>query len=280
VGLPLHDPSPVFQDVYCEADFMAGGFVLPTASRSLVEQSFAKQAIRMHIDDGWLPGPDGPGGATGSGGEPLPYVFPLRLFNYAGYTGNTPNNKLAPFDVLSYKNGELAGDPNGNGVQDPIRMAPNRLGIFHYCVMGDTYWDPVLQPIGLRATMTSPGAAEITGDDFFVGPGTVQITWWQNWGWIVTNPAVIAGIFMHEMGHNLGLLHQGVGGIAWAAQNYRSVMNSWSPTIPAPFPGGDLASWIYQALDFSDGSRGTGDFNDWGNLNLAAGINTWHNHAW
>jgi hypothetical protein len=277
-GTPLQDPSPFVQDVYVEADFMMG-FQISVAAQNLVIASYGKQGIQLHIDNGWQVGPAGLGGATGTGGELLPVNNPLR------FVDPTPaGGQKQFFDIYTLKNGETA-DLNGDGILEQAHLARNRLGIFHYTVIGNTYWQPGLQVP--PQPLTSAGVSEPIGsDDFFVGEGSITIVWFQLWGWVVTNPAVMAGVFMHELGHNLGLPHQpdplnpAAAGTAWGNVNYRSVMNSYSPTMPAPFPGGDLASYIYTTLDYSDGTNGPNDFNDWGNLDLITGITTWQNHNW
>jgi PKD repeat protein len=279
---PLEDPSPTYRDIFVEADFMIG-FQLSMAAQNMVIASFGKEGINLHLDTGWAVGPAGLAGAVGTGGEIMPLNNPLRFIDPTPAGG-----QKQWFDIYTIKNGETQ-DLNGDGLLEQAHLARNRLGIFHYSVIGLSYWQPGIQVP--PQPLISAGVSEPVGsDDFFVGEGTITIIWAMpppvGFSWTVTNQAVIAGVFMHELGHNLGLPHQpdptnpAAAGTAWGHVNYRSVMSSYSPNLPPPFPGGDLQSYIYTLLDYSDGTNGPNDFNDWGNLDLITGITTWQTHNW
>jgi hypothetical protein len=85
----------------------------------------------------------------------------------------------------------------------------------------------------------------------------------------LVRPHVLATVFMHELGHTLGLFHDVYPGI----DNESHII-----PFPTPFIKGQLTHYRYlscmsyqyawQVLNYSDGSRGKGDFNDWGNLDL------------
>lgn len=74
-----------------------------------------------------------------------------------------------------------------------------------------------------------------------------------------------ASLLMHELGHTLGLFENTFGGIDnescnapwlkgyWIYRNYKSCMNY---------------RYAFSTVDYSDGSHGRNDFNDWGALNL------------
>ena len=76
---------------------------------------------------------------------------------------------------------------------------------------------------------------------------------------------------MHEVGHTFGLIVTKYNGIDnhmtmkpiykefWIYSKYKSLMNY---------------VYTYAMMDFSDGSHGRGDFNDWGNLNFSFFKNT------
>lgn len=77
---------------------------------------------------------------------------------------------------------------------------------------------------------------------------------------------VYASAYMHELGHTLGLVF--LGGhhtdayyfwqpAWWKWRPYRSVMNY-----------GYMYGFLHDLVDFSDGSRGKNDFDDWANLDL------------
>ncbi len=75
-----------------------------------------------------------------------------------------------------------------------------------------------------------------------------------------------ASLLMHELGHNLGLWDNTFGGIDnescnmpwlkgyWKYANYKSCMNY---------------RYAFQLVDYSDGSHGRNDFDDWSNINLS-----------
>jgi hypothetical protein len=73
---------------------------------------------------------------------------------------------------------------------------------------------------------------------------------------------VFASAYMHECGHTLGIINPGVddqeGKYPWQLDwwkwlPYRSVMNY---------------GYMFRMVDYSDGSRGMNDFNDWMTLDL------------
>jgi len=76
---------------------------------------------------------------------------------------------------------------------------------------------------------------------------------------------VYAGAMMHETGHTLGIFHGNTPGCDdqegkkpwqisfWKWRPYKSVMNY---------------EYVYKMVDYSDGSRGRNDFNDWGRIDL------------
>ncbi len=77
---------------------------------------------------------------------------------------------------------------------------------------------------------------------------------------------VYASAYMHELGHSLGLVF--LGGhtegayypwqpLWWKWRPYKSVMNY-----------GYMYGFIHDLVDYSDGSRGKNDFDDWSNLDL------------
>jgi len=82
---------------------------------------------------------------------------------------------------------------------------------------------------------------------------------------------LIIGGSIHELGHTLGLFVDDHGGndntVAtwpftlqwWKYQNYKSCMNY---------------RYTYRIIDYSDGTHGKGDFNDWGELDFTFFKNT------
>lgn len=84
---------------------------------------------------------------------------------------------------------------------------PARDGVFHYMVFGDYYSD----------APGSSGIAQINGLNFAV---TLGPTYWGD----NVSSATYVGTFIHELGHNLGLLHGGNDNVNFKP-NYFSIMN-------------------------------------------------------
>jgi len=86
-----------------------------------------------------------------------------------------------------------------------------------------------------------------------------------------TYTRAMASVFMHELGHNLGISRYNTPGCDnedtrfpwqkgyWEYANYKSCMNY---------------RYVYKLVDYSDGTHGENDFDDWGRLDL-----TLINHA-
>jgi len=78
---------------------------------------------------------------------------------------------------------------------------------------------------------------------------------------------VYASCYMHELGHTLGLTwllgHDNMGDspykiLWWKTRAYKSIMNY-----------GYMYGFIWNLVDYSDGSRGKNDFDDWSNINFS-----------
>jgi hypothetical protein len=164
---------------------------------------------------------------------------------------------LIPFDEKMY--GEelqaarlkyfLNGDPNNW-----------RKGVFHYsiiiCQMG---WQG--RPAGGRM--------------FYVDSHCVGGQYVRNWMWAIRLQGsdyitAMASVYMHELGHTLGLFDfEGIDNENtrfpwkkeyWEYGNYKSCMNY---------------RYVFKLVDYSDGSHGKNDCNDWGNLDLGAFNGVW-----
>lgn len=188
-------------------------------------------------------------------------LLPYELWNCAPYEASLGANR-AKFQPFREMKEVYFGTP---AEQSSASLLEAKAQAYHYGIVAGGV-------MGREVGTESPllGSGEIAGNDFFLCLGTAQVDYLHNH--IDENAwrAFVAGIFMHELGHNLGLRHGGVDSIV-NKPNYHSVMNYlW--IAPAankiPYPGLDdyCASWT---LDYSR-TR----FNDLDeeNLNEVAGI--------
>jgi hypothetical protein len=165
----------------------------------------------------------------------------------------------AQVDFSDLKYG-LAADgttqPCGTGPQTGFfgtaadRASPNcekvllaRLLVFHYAIFGHSYAE----------VPDSTGVSD-KANDFMVTLGHVLPNRIRDWGGLY---AAQAATFMHELGHDLGLLHGGDEGdneLANCKPNYRSVMNytrqyrEIDPSRTLNYSGEDLADLTEGAL--------------------------------
>jgi probable HAF family extracellular repeat protein len=204
------------RDIFVEYDAMTG-FAPSKAAINAVEAAFRNHGFELHVRDG--------------GDLNIPV---------AAWAANP----WAQFDAVKAQNFGTPAERNSPNWQN-IRRAKRM--VFRYCVFAQQY-----------GNSSSSGMAELPGDDFFV---TLGAQGWQNWRVfliglrVLGTPGpfswddVVAGTFMHELGHTLGLRHGGTDHLRYKP-NYHSVMNyTWQTPINA-FGG----SWIldYSAQAFND----------------------------
>ncbi len=130
-----------------------------------------------------------------------------------------------------------------------------RKGIFHYCLVCDYGADRGFSFIGWDHLDSFQISAQMLHESLPLKK---------------RGEVVISGAF-HELGHTLGLFvddHSGIDNMAatkiftlewWKHLNYKSSMNYW---------------YTYSIIDYSDGSHGKGDFDDWANLDFSFFKNT------
>ncbi|MBM4112175.1 MAG: hypothetical protein FJ253_02200 [Phycisphaerae bacterium] len=222
--------------VYVEADFMSQHFTYGSIATAQVQSMFASAPVVN---------PDG------STGIDLVAIVDDSTPSIA-FSFDPPNGVNWPPEYAGFKQswfGTATERANSNwyaagGTSGPMQLA--KLKAFRYAVFGDRL-----------GSTTISGIAELRGNDMIVTLGA----WW--WGipplsaaQIQWRQQVYAGIFMHELGHNLGLLHGGSGSNVNFKPNYHSVMNySWSvpryvgfSLVPTPRQLQYGSSWT---LDFS-----------------------------
>ncbi len=131
--------------------------------------------------------------------------------------------------------------PDADGVIAGGVSGSDYLGIkaTHFSAAREGYFHYVLMPHRYNTSSTSSGQAEVNGDDMIVSLYCYNGT---------TN---VANTIMHEVGHNLGLLHGGNNNDNYKP-NYNSVMN-----YRYQFPGVDTNCTVAGdgKLDYSPGGR-------------------------
>ena len=218
-------PNPINKDIYVEIDFLEGCVISPDLLQS-VQTIFAKHCIRLHIDMGWSPGPAG--GATGgnviAGGwmhNGRNYLFldtiipPRRLFRPLPWLTN---------DFYDFKTGLTTLRPSEyfNGGKIGARE-----DIFHYVLFVHYYAcrRNRTQPFLIDYRDNACGRGELgrepsQGDDFLVCYDNHIEGGHLN----VTN---LRDTFMHELGHNLELLHSWQGGTPPDGFDPDPAVNPW-----------------------------------------------------
>ena len=132
--------------------------------------------------------------------------------------------------------------------------------VFHYAVFVHDQF-----PKGFAFSGdVSPYWGYLPGTDSFVIANTLIEKWTHTLQ--KSNDTIYASAIMHEMGHNFGIKSGNPGGCdnqftkspirpGWYIwRNYKSIMNY---------------RYTYSIMDYSDGSHGKRDFNDWAAINLS-----------
>ncbi len=268
--LILTNANPLHKDLYVEVDWMTedinGNGVLDSSSfydmpedlngngvidsRPLLPQAQTALVNAFAAVPNFLAGnPDGLPGITLHlvVDDRVPFPLPATAGQLVGPFGVWPTNPWPSFAIWKRSwFGTQAERQSGNFAN--ARFA--RQMTHRYCIFGD------------RIGATSIGGfGELFGNDFMVTLGAWPIaggTWQQQ-----------AGVFMHELGHNLGLEHGGQDSINFKP-NYHSVMNyTWS--VPAWVPGLP-ANTCYAGSWRLDFSRSAPPALDESSLNEPAGI--------
>ena len=168
-------------------------------------------------------------GCMGGGGEAIPFDGGLTV------------NSLKEIREKYF----LHGDPNNW-----------RKGVFHYAI---------ITCFGVHAFNRRVGGMAFYTDSFFVAQIRLMalhpIFCIEGSNYYIA----FAGAFMHELGHNLGIYNGNTPGCDnrnaqfpwqkdfWKYRNYKSCMNY---------------QYVYRLVDYSDGSHGENDFDDWGRIDL------------
>lgn len=236
--------DPFRKDIFLEIDRMENCYIFKNESKRLMTNSFAKQNIVLHIDDGCMNG----------GGDIIPFKEKTNYSDLQSFY----------FEYFLNNDSEYW-----------------RRGVFHYALM--------LNNSGIEgnAFSTSINGKKRCIDSFQISTSLVEKNHCKDYIYqCLTRGSfnkeqhkivALAGVTMHELGHTLGLFSSNVIGvdigpgtidgdrydrikmldrILWYILfgNYKSVMNY---------------GYVYSDLvDYSDGSRGRYDNDDWGTIDL------------
>jgi hypothetical protein len=226
--------DPFRQDIFIEIDQMEKEpgnqeFTIPVESYNLIRDSHAKHNIVWHIDDGRL-----------GGGELIPYKADLQENDLDQYywtyfmhkDANNWRRGVFHWGIVGYNVTQITGFTFGSRV--------GQLSAIDCFYLPALFLESQVKIIPLisslvRKTFNSEKQREL----------------------------IYAGVIMHETGHSLGVdcpgsdCHDGMWPWQvnyWRYGPYRSVMNY---------------RYVYSDLvDYSDGSRGKNDWNDWATIDL------------
>jgi hypothetical protein len=233
--------DPFRKDIFLEIDQMekgpkGEGSYLPELSKELITTAFDRRNIVLHIDDGCM----------GGGQKNIPF------------DEETTDQELRTM----YQNFFLNGNPNYW-----------RKGIFHYALIiyhAERYPGFVFAGDNcLDSLQLSTKAHAKIAERYPILNRLV----WRNLDMDEIYATVFAGALMHETGHTLGIFNQNTPGCDdqegkflyqinyWRWRPYKSVMNY---------------GYVYKIVDYSDGSRGKNDFDDWDKIDLTYFQRSWH----
>ncbi len=136
--------------------------------------------------------------------------------------------------------------------EDPTNW---RKGVFHYVLLSDSLFK------------TAPGFVFIGWDE--ADAFALSISYYKEEIPQIFRSHVLATVFMHELGHTLGLFHD----VYPAIDNESSIIPFAIPLIKGQLIYRNYRScmnyqYAWQVLDYSDGTRGRGDFDDWDHVDL------------
>jgi len=242
--------DPYRRDILLEIDQMkygpnGEGAIIPELSKDLIWDAFGKHNIVFEIDDQ---------------GQQIPFDC-----NTSGWNGPELQNIYNEY----FLNGDLNYWRRGAFHYAPIvYKCDNHPGNMYNSFVGD--WDRTY-----NFSENNNNNVSIYGDCFQVSTRNheklpyryrlIYIVAHKTLNIEKTRAIVYASAMMHETGHVLGIYRDNVPGCDdrnsvypwdkewWIWRSYKSIMNY---------------GWMYQFVDYSDGSRGKNDFDDWSNIDL------------
>jgi hypothetical protein len=226
--------DPFRQDIFIEIDQMelgpnGEGSVVPTDAYDLIRDAHARHNIAWHIDDGRL-----------GGGEFLPFKDPLD------------QSDLADWYMAYFMHGD---EQNW------------RRGVFRWCIVSYGYtWAPGFL-FGSRINNIRAMDAVFISTKYHDMRATLFPLFddlnLDTYSTEINRAYVYGGGIMHETGHTQNIRAPGCDARKsvwpwqlnfWVYANYKSCMNY---------------RYVYRGLvDYSDGTHGTNDYDDWGTIDL------------
>ena len=153
---------------------------------------------------------------------------------------------------------------------DPLIPDASDLKASNFSTARENIWRYMIYGYEFSDTPGSSGSAEASGDDIFISGGLVEDN--QN---TVSKDRAVAGTMAHEIGHTLCLspalayieqpvecIYGGIDNKTNKPANYESVMNYRYQLTDEDDMG---------RVDYSDGSHGVGDHNDWSAISVGMG---------
>ncbi len=259
VNLPAMGADPLHKDIFVEADYMTGHQPIPSAiwviadafNNAPVTNRDGTTGIHLHVDYG----PTAPLiWASGNWGS----------LSQAGALTHQTNLGTCPGPSYDYDWSSFDTIKNAN-------FAAERAAVFHYNVWAHSLCAYYGSTSGISRNAT--GAAFGSGaSDFIVSLG--------GWTGDVGSANEQAGTFMHELGHNLGLMHGGEDHTQWKP-NYISVMN-YAFQTRGLFIGGTGGYFDYSRYDLPDLNEN--NLNETTGIGAPTTIGTYHfcglNNMW
>jgi len=217
-------PNPINKDIYLEIDFLENCSIDPGMLRP-VQTAFARHCIWLHIDIGWQPG--SAGGPVG--GDILKGGWMHNGRNYLFFDTFRPRRIIFPppimrNDFYDFKTGvsTLKPSPYFNG-----GIMGAREDLFHYVLFVHFYatGSGKIPHISYRDDAMGRGENGRNlekGDDFLVCYDNHLVGG-------VPVARDVQDTVMHELGHNLELMHSWTNGTPPAGDDPDPAVNPWPP---------------------------------------------------
>lgn len=245
-------PHPYRKDLFVEIDWINDGTEVykPSAPQlELVRQKYADIGINFHADDG----------RNGGGNE-------ITILDYE-VTVDIPGD-VTPLNV----DDNFYAIKWGHETLDSANFSENRYKIWHYMLSGFN-WDD-----GVLGSNASSGKAEGGGDDTFISFGYIEDNPDCLTGFCYSDfDDAIAGIIMHELGHNLCLTNSTGTYSGQASECVHSEIDKKladNPSVNYHSPM-NYRYVFTNNYPYSDGTNGTGDHDDIAGVLLGLNDFTW-----